>query len=147
MVDSTSPAHDRNGLPLSFGLEGVAAPVPPPVEKRAPRNVFAVQAHAAQRAAERWGLALTWDDLRAIALICKRGSGCSGRQVGGREFHTVIFADRVLNVVYRRHAPPERDGVVLTILPKDARENVYRAGLRERAARLQRVALYKGRQR
>lgn len=134
--------HDANGLPLDFGRGPFSPPFtpkpspppPPKVDKSLSR--FAKSSHAAQRAAERYGLCLSWDDLRAIALICRNGAGCTGRMAGGREYHMVIFADRVLFVIYRRDAPGERAGVVLTVLPQECAEHVIRHNTRQRRQRL-----------
>lgn len=86
--------------------------------------------HAAIRALERYGLKLTSADLGAIAAICKAGGGRTGTLPGNREFHTVIYGDRVLYVVYRRTGGR---GVVLTCLPSArASLNVYRHGAYQR---------------
>lgn len=146
MVSINKPAHDRNGIPAAFGVTD-CAPVPAPKPKHGPpARAFASRAHAAQRAAERLGLILSWDDLRAISLICKKGAGCNGKQPGSKEFHTVVYADRVLQVVYRRITPDEPNGIVLTVLPTSTIEHAVRKSRQHRAARLNRMALYKGRQ-
>lgn len=131
--------HDANGMPLGFGC----GPYPPPPRPKAPApkadkglSRFAKSSHAAQRAAERYGLFLTWDDLRTIALICRNGAGCTGRMVGGREYHMVIFAGRVLFVIYRRDCPGEPAGIVKTILPQEVASRVIRHNSRQRRQRL-----------
>lgn len=76
-------------------------------------------AHAMQRAKERYGIDLSWADLKAIGMRCKAGEGFTDRKPDGSHFHTIILGERVLWVVYRRPSALEPDGVVVTIMPPE----------------------------
>lgn len=78
-------------------------------------------AHAILRAKERYGIDLSWGDLRSIARRCKAGEGLTDRKEDGSNFHIIIFGERVLWVVYRRpsSAVLDPDGVVVTIMPPE----------------------------
>ena len=76
-------------------------------------------AHAIQRAKERYGIDLTWADLDAIVQRCKAGEGYTDRRPDGSHFHSIIFGERVLWVVYRRPSPMSPDGVVVTVMPPE----------------------------
>lgn len=76
-------------------------------------------AHAVQRAKERYGIELSWTDLDAIVQRCKAGEGFCDSRADGSHFHTIIFQERVLWVVYRRPSPMSPDGVVVTIMPPE----------------------------
>lgn len=93
-------------------------------------------AHAIQRAKERYGIDLTWKDLLAIAKRCKAGEGYTGCKEDGSHFHTIVFGERVLWVIYRRPSPFKPDGIVVTIMPPEKgratawrdREHIIRRG-------------------
>jgi hypothetical protein len=74
-------------------------------------------AHAMQRAKERYGIDLSWADLRAMARRCKAGEGLTGRK-GASNYHTLILGERVLWLVYKAPTPLEPDGVIVTIMPQ-----------------------------
>lgn len=87
--------------------------------KRPPRKLAIEISHAAIRAAERYGIVLTWEDLRALAELCRKGDGCSGTDPDtGAEQHAVVYRDRVLFVVYKRRDKLWPRGLILTVLPK-----------------------------
>ena len=74
-------------------------------------------AHAMQRAKERYGIDLSWQDLHAIAKRCKGGEGYTHSKPDGSHFHVIVFGERVLWVVYKRPSPLDPDGIVKTIMP------------------------------
>lgn len=75
--------------------------------------------HACLRAKERYGIDLNWSDLRAIARRCKAGEGRTGTQPDGRQYHMILWGDRILQVVYLPKRSLLSDGIVLTIMPPE----------------------------
>lgn len=108
--------HDKLGLPLSFGIDGTS-----PIPAKKPRVIEVPPVrkvpHCAIRAKERYGIDLTWDDVRELTKRCRKGEGHTGTTRDGKQFHMIIFGARVLHVVYK----PEKsdDGIVLTIMPPE----------------------------
>lgn len=87
--------------------------------KRPPQKLAIEISHAAIRAAQRYGIVLTWADLRELAELCRTGDGCTGTDPEtGCEQHAVVFRDRVLFVVYKRRDKLWPRGLILTVLPK-----------------------------
>lgn len=72
-----------------------------------------------QRAKERYGIDLSWADLKAIGKRCKAGEGYTDSKPDGSHYHVIILGDRVLWVVYRRPSPFDPDGIVVTIMPPE----------------------------
>jgi hypothetical protein len=84
--------------------------------------------HAIRRAEERHGLKLTVPDLWDISHQCKLGYGRMKILRGGAEQHAVFIHGKELIVVwfpptYGNH--PRPDGVVATILPREAIRQMY----------------------
>lgn len=79
--------------------------------------------HASDRAAERYGIELSDRDMNAIANRCLAGEGLLKKKQDGSQFHTIIFRDRVLHLVYQPPGPGNRSahpcGAVVTIVPKE----------------------------
>ena len=71
-------------------------------------------AHCAIRAKERYGILLEWDDLLALAKLCREKKGFL-RLEGKTEHHGVVYRERVLEVCFNPEA-----GIIVTILPPDA---------------------------
>ena len=77
-----------------------------------------VPTHAADRALERYGIMLTFDDVLDLARRCKRGEGyVLTEHQNGAQRHTLIHGDRVLWVVWMPPSSGKPDGVVVTITP------------------------------
>lgn len=84
--------------------------------------------HAIQRAYERYGIKLSSDDLRQIAIACAEGKGCLSKyRRDGTERHAVMVHGRALVIVYRPRLeaadlshPHRGAGSVITILPQEA---------------------------
>lgn len=83
--------------------------------------------HAIVRARQRYGLKLSTDDLRVIALQCAEGSCRLAYLPNGRERHLVEVHGRALVVVYRPHlgvsslnTPHQGAGSIITILPRES---------------------------
>lgn len=77
--------------------------------------------HAAQRASERYGIELSDRDLNGLAARCLAGEGLFRQKADGSRFHTLVFGDRVLWIVYM---PPGHanntalpGGTIVTIVP------------------------------
>lgn len=90
------------------------------------------QPHCAIRARERYGIDLTGDDVISISRRCLAGEGRIGGNPDGARFHLIVFAERVLWVVYRPPSPDSAEGAVVTIMPPEianvavARDNEHR---------------------
>lgn len=85
------------------------------------------QPHPIARAFERYGLKLTTDDLRQIALECATGRGRLAFLRDGAERHAMIYHGKAIVVIYKPNlgpsnlASPHRGaGSVITVLPREA---------------------------
>lgn len=76
-----------------------------------------IATHAADRARERYGIDLTFDQVLELARRCKRGEGLLETQPSGIRRHALVFGDRVLWAVYAPPTEAKPDGVVITITP------------------------------
>lgn len=83
--------------------------------------------HAIARALERYGLKLTTDDLRQIALECETGRGRLAYLRYGAERHAMIYHQKAIVVIYKPNLGPSNlasshkgAGSVITILPRGA---------------------------
>ena len=76
-----------------------------------------VPTHAAERARERYGIELTFQDVLDFAKRCKRGEGYLMTERNGAQRHTLIHCERVLWVVWMPPTPLKPYGVVVTITP------------------------------
>jgi hypothetical protein len=74
--------------------------------------------HCITRARERYGIDLSWQDLRQIEARCDKGEGRTAKKPDGTHFHLITFANQVLWIVFEP-ASVSRHGVgrVVTIMP------------------------------
>lgn len=85
------------------------------------------QQHAITRAFERYGLKLTTEDLRALALMCAEGRGRLAKLPNGSERHLVEYCKIPMVVVYQPYlgpsnlaSPHKGAGTIVTVLPQEA---------------------------
>lgn len=76
--------------------------------------------HCIQRARERYGINLSWQDLLQIQARCEAGEGRTGKKQDGTHFHMIPFENQVLWVVYKpAHVSRHGVGTVATIMPSN----------------------------
>lgn len=77
--------------------------------------------HAITRARERYGIELSKQDILVIGRRCGAGEGRQhlGASGNGETYHSIVWGDRVLWVVFRSKAAGARydKGVVVSIVP------------------------------
>ena len=108
-------SHDRNAIQLGFGATGTT-----PIGRKPGRLIEPdIPTHAAIRAKERYGLDLSFADIRELSHRCAKGEGHTETQRDGRQYHSVIFGEHLLWLVYLPEGPrcTREDGVILTIMP------------------------------
>jgi hypothetical protein len=83
--------------------------------------------HCAVRARQRYGIALSLQDVRKLARRCRSGEGRTETKPDGVSYHGLIHTERLLWIVYRSPAAgsPHRHGTVITIMPPGV--GAYRA--------------------
>jgi hypothetical protein len=74
--------------------------------------------HCIQRARERYGINLSWQDLRQIEARCEAREGLTAKKPDGTRFHCITWGNQVLWIVFEP-ASVSRWGVgrVVTIMP------------------------------
>jgi hypothetical protein len=74
--------------------------------------------HCITRARERYGIELSWQDLRQIEARCEAREGLTAKKPDGTRFHCITFDKHVLWVVFEPAAVSWRGvGRVVTIMP------------------------------
>lgn len=77
--------------------------------------------HCIQRARERYGIDLSWRDLRQIEARCEAREGLTAKKPDGTRYHLITFADQVLWIVYKPAGTANiYGGRVVTIMPPSA---------------------------
>ena len=80
-----------------------------------------IRTHAMERARERYGIELTFNDILQMSRRCAKGEGRTETTESGTTHHTLIVGDRVLWVIYKHAAlVGNADGRILTVLPAGA---------------------------
>lgn len=80
--------------------------------------------HATHRAWERFGLALSKDDMRQLADRCRKGEGCV-ETFRGKRRHALVFGEQVLWAIY-----DPRSHKIVTITDGSVARGVTRRGSR-----------------
>lgn len=78
-----------------------------------------IRTHAMDRAKERYGIDLTFADVIGMSRRCAAGEGLTETLQDGVQYHTLIFGERVLWLVYKPgHLDGRgRDGTIITVMP------------------------------
>lgn len=75
--------------------------------------------HAISRALERYGLKITYSDLFDMCQQCMAGYGRLSVSTDNTERHMVSCQGKVVVVVYAPPVPGNRNGKIITALPKE----------------------------